>query len=408
LSIQDGNFGDTSIRDLIEKAEEEDDIHVLVASVGDEESNRNVLAVAGEERAIIPASISDLPEMAGDKILDVLADRFPEGEEYAYFNEKKALDIDPQIREIFENNQLDRFSFLQGTKAHGKSSDGETGELFSHLDPQTSQQYQNLILQAFKTLCTDFPELSKYDIVLLKEVDFSGHFGVSRKRIYIPVEILEIALNPPGPSENLIRDFILHHYIENLFKRHERDLEIEVAEKTLISAVKLQGNDETLSIHDKIIQYLAENDRDAGRLDKNGRSIYEQVYILYSERLRRTGYRHFYYQTKNNKEFLIFRKVLRSGRIIEYKWERGAGGKYVPDIITVDNDYNEAQILQMFELMYQQGVEYTSYSQDGRYYLREGAEGKTTLVKREKNGRWIDSAELNFDPVDTEPSNVVE
>ncbi|MBD3271320.1 MAG: AAA domain-containing protein, partial [Elusimicrobia bacterium] len=103
-----------------------------------------------------------------------------------------------------------------------------------------------------------------------------------------------------------------------------------------------------------------------------------------------TGYRHFFYETVDNKEYLVWRRTDTSGRMHELRWQRGAGGLNVPDTITVDDDENESLILQILMQIDHPNKEYVSYSGDGKYYVRLSADGKSMIVmEHQLNNAWI-------------------
>ncbi|MBU1923170.1 MAG: AAA family ATPase, partial [Candidatus Omnitrophica bacterium] len=106
------------------------------------------------------------------------------------------------------------------------------------------------------------------------------------------------------------------------------------------------------------------------------------------EPLRNTEYRHFFYQTIDGKDYLVWRKKDKKGDIQQLKWQRGAGGLYTPELVTVDDDDNEQKILDILQSVYLQEAEYASYSQDGKLYLRYGSKGEVLLMEKDREGSW--------------------
>jgi MoxR-like ATPase len=103
--------------------------------------------------------------------------------------------------------------------------------------------------------------------------------------------------------------------------------------------------------------------------------------------LKRFGkYRHFYTEDVNGRSFLVFQKP----GVPELRWERGAGGdsRYVPDLLVPDTNSNEKRLLQMLQMMYREGVEFSSYSPDGRFLLRPADGGNVELFRRGEDD-WV-------------------
>ncbi|MFH1879004.1 MAG: hypothetical protein ABH883_09385, partial [Candidatus Omnitrophota bacterium] len=126
-------------------------------------------------------------------------------------------------------------------------------------------------------------------------------------------------------------------------------------------------------------------------------------------RERETGYRHFRYETVNGKDYLVWRRADAKGKTHELRWQRGAGGKNVPAKITVDDNYNEEMMLKIIRSMYLEGVEYTSYSEDGKYYLRQQDKNRLVLMEKVKmpdgGTEWVEKKEFTISrnaPANTE------
>lgn len=102
------------------------------------------------------------------------------------------------------------------------------------------------------------------------------------------------------------------------------------------------------------------------------------------------GYRHFFLQEIDGRSFLVFKK----GNL-ELKWERGLGGADVPQVKVPDIDYNEEKILQILQKMYRQGVTYTSYSADGKYFIRLNHNNFIEVFERNREGVWQSLREVN-------------
>ncbi|MBF0494695.1 MAG: AAA family ATPase, partial [Candidatus Omnitrophica bacterium] len=150
-----------------------------------------------------------------------------------------------------------------------------------------------------------------------------------------------------------------------------------------LSAVALSG-----SIYSFIIE----------KATQLGRSLYFSAAVKIKPEERKlisTRYRHFFYEVKENvgnghaKEYLVFRKADKDGVMRELKWQVAPGGPMVPDTVTVDDDYNENIIREILQTLYLQNVEYTSYSADGRYYIRMQDKKTLALMERGADGEWV-------------------
>ncbi|MDD5634238.1 MAG: AAA family ATPase, partial [Candidatus Omnitrophica bacterium] len=111
--------------------------------------------------------------------------------------------------------------------------------------------------------------------------------------------------------------------------------------------------------------------------------------------LRATGYRHFFYQEKGGKDYLVFQRTDKNGKLQKIRWQRGAGGANVPDKVTIDDDDNEFLIREILETLYLPDVEYTSYSSDGKFYLSQ-IEDKLILNRKSGTGTWQVKGEFNM------------
>jgi signal transduction histidine kinase/FMN phosphatase YigB (HAD superfamily) len=116
----------------------------------------------------------------------------------AYFAEMTQEEINPQIKRILEDESEKDYLFITG-----ESDEGKTGRL------EVSREDRFLIYNLlYAMMVTDF------SAVVLRGVNFSGHYGKHRKRIYIPVEILEATR---GIDEflryQIMSDFIGHEVL---------------------------------------------------------------------------------------------------------------------------------------------------------------------------------------------------
>ncbi len=104
--------------------------------------------------------------------------------------------------------------------------------------------------------------------------------------------------------------------------------------------------------------------------------------------LRPTGYRHFFYQEIAGRDYLVWQREDKQGTIHERRYQRGAGGPYVPQTVTIDDDENEALIREIFKKLHVPDVKYTSYSRDGQYQIRSGGNGEIQLMARAASDKW--------------------
>lgn len=122
---------------------------------------------------------------------------FEESAGDAYFGEMKQEEINPQIKRILEDPEEKDFYFVKGESVEGKK--GRMAVSAGVLD---------LINEILKS----HPELDEYDAVVLRGVNFSGHYGRTRKRIYIPVEIPELT-SDISLLASILEDLIEHEYM---------------------------------------------------------------------------------------------------------------------------------------------------------------------------------------------------
>ncbi|MBD3380378.1 MAG: AAA domain-containing protein, partial [Candidatus Omnitrophica bacterium] len=112
--------------------------------------------------------------------------------------------------------------------------------------------------------------------------------------------------------------------------------------------------------------------------------------------LRPTGYRHFYYQEVNGVDWLVWKRKDKRGVEHELRWQRGPGGANVPATVTVDDDGNERRLLEIFQALYLQDVAYTSYSPDGRHYIRSVDNKRVLLMSKDNDGNWAKDREFDI------------
>lgn len=145
-----------------------------------------------------------------EKILaeEVSIEEKPNGVSDAYFCEMTDDEIDPRIRYIMEQSP-DKFKFIRGI-----SEDKGEESL------RVKDEYQSLVLTAFTALIGKtkgdefYRDLQDYHIVVVKDGGFSGHYSWKRKRIYIPIEILEALDNwSMDLKRAILEDFIEHEYL---------------------------------------------------------------------------------------------------------------------------------------------------------------------------------------------------
>jgi len=134
-----------------------------------------------------------------------------------YFGEQTPEEIDPQIRSVMSDPAAENYYFVQGLAgAKGRSDEGQPGAL------DVGTMYEEVVIGAYRKLVSDHPGLAGYDVVIVQGVSTSGHYGTSRKRIYLPIEVLKIGMVTNGRliQMGLIEDFIEHEYLESQGAQH--------------------------------------------------------------------------------------------------------------------------------------------------------------------------------------------
>jgi hypothetical protein len=137
----------------------------------------------------------------------------PKAPAASYFGEEGQEQINPQVKSIMSDETGKDFYCM-----YGKSDGGAQGNL------NETEKYRGLIDAARNELVKENPDLLGYDIVVLRGVNFSGHYGISRKRIYIPLEILEAFNFEPLSSGALLQDFIRHEFLESTGLSHDETM----------------------------------------------------------------------------------------------------------------------------------------------------------------------------------------
>lgn len=134
-----------------------------------------------------------------------------------YFGEQMPEEVDPQIRDIMSDPKAERYYFVQGLAgAQGRSDEGHRGNL------QVGDMYEEAVIDACREIIKVYPELAGYDVVIVKGASFSGHYGVSRTRIYLPIELLIVGMLTHGRLMQMgfIEDFIEHEFLESRGAHH--------------------------------------------------------------------------------------------------------------------------------------------------------------------------------------------
>lgn len=109
------------------------------------------------------------------------------GDTRSYFGRNKYF-TDTTLEDIFENNKTAQFRFMRG-----RSAEGERGSLPL---PRGSHKH---VMQAINKLHGDdtayYSGLKNNDlgIAVIQGLDWDGHYGVSRNRLYLPLELLTLA-----------------------------------------------------------------------------------------------------------------------------------------------------------------------------------------------------------------------
>ncbi|MFC1668569.1 AAA family ATPase, partial [Chlamydiota bacterium] len=265
-------------------------------------------------------------------------------------------------------------------------------------DRGMKKRYAEMLLHSLRDLKSFIPGIEEFHIVLVNNVDFSGHSSYKRGgRIYIPLGFLKLCDEYPELAHEMLSDFIAHEYLECLLERFEKVPADELTftreeEHLLYELLEIKDRaKEPVSIHECVVAYLKERDIAESRADEEGKSVFERIQQRYSQQLRHTGYRHFFYERKNEKDYLVYRRG-----DIEYRWERGVGKINIPEKVTIDDDDNEQILLDILQSFYSQGEEYTSFSRDGRFYIRMRPDETVEVKLRGDDGMWFDEAILVF------------
>jgi DNA-binding beta-propeller fold protein YncE/WD40 repeat protein len=100
--------------------------------------------------------------------------------------------------------------------------------------------------------------------------------------------------------------------------------------------------------------------------------------------VRVEGYRHFYTEEEDGRSFLVYNRPGRRER----RWERGMGGPETPNLAVPDTDTNEQALVDIISSLYRDGQTFSSYSADGRFFLRPGEGAFLEVYERDPAGDW--------------------
>jgi len=102
-----------------------------------------------------------------------------------------------------------------------------------------------------------------------------------------------------------------------------------------------------------------------------------------SQDIKTTAYKNFTIQNIDGRSWLVFKR----GNM-ERKWERGMGGPYVPRIEVPDTESNQDRIVSIIDALYKPDEIYSSYSTDGKWFIREIHDRQLEVVAQEDDGQW--------------------
>jgi ATP-dependent Clp protease ATP-binding subunit ClpA/WD40 repeat protein len=141
------------------------------------------------------------------RVSKLLSSSIPSAEQPdAYFGEVSQEEINPQIKKILDDPSEENYYFIRG-----KSDEEKEGKLL------VSQYDKFLICNLLYHLTID-----DYSVVVLRGVNFSGHYGKSRKRIYIPIEMLDALKDKDEELRyQIMLDFISHEFFHAKGMREE-------------------------------------------------------------------------------------------------------------------------------------------------------------------------------------------
>jgi hypothetical protein len=201
----------------------------------------------------------------------------------AYFGEMAQDEINPQIKRILEDSTEKNYNFVIGSTTEFKY-----GRL------KLPDGAEDKIKRAYKMVNSMYSgRLSAYSVAVLRGVNFSGHYGESRQRIYIPLEILELT------TDNLLlttilEDLIEHEYLHSIgwdeekIIKHSNEIRPGVYEKVRelyikYIAGKLQGFvQETmgLSIETGNIEAILKRIQEGKRIELNETQINRLLWLI--------------------------------------------------------------------------------------------------------------------------------
>jgi ATP-dependent Clp protease ATP-binding subunit ClpA len=141
----------------------------------------------------------------------------------AYFGGMEQDEINPHIKRVLEDESQKDFNFIRGS-----SDEMRIGNLV------VPREWEESARTAFNFVNNLYRgALSEYGVVVLKGVNFSGHYGIKRKRIYVPLEFFEaVAGKGDSPQKGrqspfcqaILEDFIEHEYLHSVGWSEEKIL----------------------------------------------------------------------------------------------------------------------------------------------------------------------------------------
>ncbi|MBF0216171.1 MAG: AAA family ATPase, partial [Candidatus Omnitrophica bacterium] len=258
------------------------------------------------------------------------------------------------------------------------------------------KRYSARMISVLRGISEALPGIKDFNMVTVRNTDLSGHYSVSHPlggRIYIPVEFQDM-LNKYDESEAILMlsDFIEHEYLECLLaKRAEGRSETTSDERSALALLDaIPGED--LTHHERVVLCMDSLD-EANNRKKQGRSVYERTSGDYTGVRRGAGYRHFYYEMENGRDYLVFDNGDPNTMT---RRERGVGQLNVPRKVTVDDEENEELIMEAIGKLWLEGYEYKSYTRDGKFYIRKRDNGTVELNIRGSNGIYPEEPAIIF------------
>lgn len=132
----------------------------------------------------------------------------------AYLGEGGQEEINPQVAQAMRTSAAFRI-YDAATGQYGVNDEGMQVAL------SVPAAQEELLREAMAVVVRNNPALEGFKIAVVAGADFSGHYGRSRQRVYLPAEILEIAAANPALGQALIEDFIEHEYLESTGIPHD-------------------------------------------------------------------------------------------------------------------------------------------------------------------------------------------